>query len=323
MRFPVEGEKSWLQSSWATGLGRVSHMQNNPLADNSSVRPIKIDAGSRSLSGRIATPAQGEPRGLIVALHGGSYTSQYFDSPGHSIMGAIARLGYAIIAVDRPGYGDAREWPLNFDAQVEVLAPAIEKLWQDHKGSSAGVFLYGHSIGGMIALLLGGAKRDFPLVGLSMTGAGSVVREQALLAFTGASQAPTSHVDLPYEGKMALMFGPKWAFDAKIAAADPNRDVPLATVELRDALNWQQRLPSAAKVVDVPVQFIVGEYDGIWHADKLDDAKGFFLKAPFADVYQQRQSGHDVELEHLGFAQALKVVAFAEECRLRLSKPVT
>lgn len=67
----------------------------------------------------------------------------------------------------------------------------------------------------------------------------------------------------------------------------------------------------------------IGEYDGIWHGDKLDDAKGFFLKAPFADVYQQRQSGHDVELEHLGFAQALKVVAFAEECRLRLSKMET
>jgi pimeloyl-ACP methyl ester carboxylesterase len=295
-------------------------MQIDLLRDNSAVRPITIAAHIRHLSGRIATPAQRNPRGLIVALHGGSYTTQYFDSPRHSVMGAIPNLGYTIVGLDRPGYGEAREWPLEFDAQVEVLSPIIAELWKDYGGNSAGVFLYGHSIGGMIALLIAGAKRDFPLIGLSMTGAGAVMREQALSAFAGASQAPTSHVDLPHDAKMALMFGPKWTFDATIAAADPKRDVPLATVELRNALNWQQRLPSAAAAVEVPVHFVVGEYDGIWHADRLDGTKDLFRKAPFVQVYQQHQSGHDVELDHLGYAHVLKVIAFAEECRLHALK---
>jgi hypothetical protein len=96
--------------------------------------------------------------------------------------------------------------------------------------------------------------------------------------------------------------------------------VPLATVELRDALKWQQRLPAAATTVDVPVHFVVAEYDGIWHADKPDETKKLFRRAPLVDVYLQRQSGHDVELDHLGYAQALKVIAFAEECRLRVLK---
>jgi pimeloyl-ACP methyl ester carboxylesterase len=296
-------------------------MTTDNLADNSAVHSIVITADGQNLSGRIAKAAR--PRGLIVALHGGSYTTQYFDSPGHSIMGALPNLGYTVIGIDRPGYGQAQQWPLDFDAQVEVLSPTIAKLWEDYGDDSSGVFLYGHSIGGMIALLVAAAKRDYPLTGLSMTGAGAVMREQALAAFTGASQAPVSHIDLPHEAKMALMFGPQWTYDAKIAAADPNRDVPLATAELRDALSWQQRLPSAATAVDVPVHFVVGEYDGIWHSDKLDHAKDMFQSAPFASVYSQHQCGHDVELDHLGYAHLLKVVAFAEECRLHAYKEAT
>ena len=294
-----------------------------PLVDNSVVRSLKMAANGTKLSGRVATPTEGQSRGLIVALHGGSYTTQYFDSPKHSVMGLIPRLGYTIIGIDRPGYGDAQDAPLGFDAQVEVLTPVIAQLWQEYGDRSAGVFLYGHSIGGMIALLIAAAKPNFPVLGVSMTGSGAIMREQALAAFSGASQAPTSHVDLPHEAKMGLMFGPPWTYEATVAAADPKRDVPLATAELRDALKWQERLPSAAAAVDVPVHFVVGEYDGIWHGDKLNETKQLFQKAPFVDVYQQRQSGHDVELDHLGYAQALKVIAFIEECRLMASKAGT
>lgn len=295
-------------------------MQFDLLFDNSAVRPIKIAAGgTRHLSGRIATPTQGEPRGIIVALHGGSYTTQYFDTPRHSVMGAISQLGYTIVGIDRPGYGDAREWPLDFDAQVEVLVPVITKVWQDYGANSSGVFLYGHSIGGMIALLIAGATHSFPLLGLSMTGSGAVFHEQALKAFTGAAQAPGTHVDLPHEGKMALMFGPQWTFDGAVAAADLERDVPLATAELKDAVDWQQRLPTAAAAADVPVHFVVGEYDGIWDANKLANVEQLFQRAPFVDAYRQRQSGHDVELDHMGYAHALKIIAFAEECRLKAS----
>lgn len=80
-----------------------------------AIKEIDIVCGSRRLSGRLAAPANGKPRGLIIALHGGSYTSRYFDTPGHSVLSAIAQLGYTVIGIDRPGYGAAKDWPLDFD----------------------------------------------------------------------------------------------------------------------------------------------------------------------------------------------------------------
>ena len=41
---------------------------------------------------------------LIIAVHGGTYTSEYFDIPGHSLLDQAAALGIPIVAVDRPGY---------------------------------------------------------------------------------------------------------------------------------------------------------------------------------------------------------------------------
>lgn len=42
---------------------------------------------------------------LVVAVHGGGYTSAYFDVPGYSLLDRAAGLGVPVIAVDRPGYG--------------------------------------------------------------------------------------------------------------------------------------------------------------------------------------------------------------------------
>ena len=42
---------------------------------------------------------------LVMAVHGGSYTSAYFDLPGHSLLDRAAVNRIPIIALDRPGYG--------------------------------------------------------------------------------------------------------------------------------------------------------------------------------------------------------------------------
>jgi poly(3-hydroxybutyrate) depolymerase len=44
-------------------------------------QPVGIDAGDVKLSGRFLPATNGEPRALLVALHGGTYTSKYFDTP--------------------------------------------------------------------------------------------------------------------------------------------------------------------------------------------------------------------------------------------------
>jgi hypothetical protein len=63
-----------------------------------------IDAGPLALSARIRRPRQ-QPRGVIVALHGGTYDSSYYDTGADSLLDLTATLGYLAVAVDRPGYG--------------------------------------------------------------------------------------------------------------------------------------------------------------------------------------------------------------------------
>jgi pimeloyl-ACP methyl ester carboxylesterase len=41
---------------------------------------------------------------LVVAIHGGGFTSAYFDVPGYSLLKRAALLGIPAVAVDRPGY---------------------------------------------------------------------------------------------------------------------------------------------------------------------------------------------------------------------------
>lgn len=58
------------------------------------------------LSGRAYRPTrQVAPHlPLVVALHGGTYTSSYFDIPGASLFEKAAALEIPMIAPDRPGY---------------------------------------------------------------------------------------------------------------------------------------------------------------------------------------------------------------------------
>ena len=68
---------------------------------------IQIDLEDSVLSGRRSDPdsATGLADGpLLVALHGGSYSSKYFDSPGYSLLDRAAAAGCSAVALDRPGY---------------------------------------------------------------------------------------------------------------------------------------------------------------------------------------------------------------------------
>ncbi|WP_442790219.1 alpha/beta fold hydrolase [Nocardia sp. CDC153] len=46
-----------------------------------------------------------EPRPLLVLLHGGGYTREYFQVCGADLVDRAAGAGFDVLAVDRPGYG--------------------------------------------------------------------------------------------------------------------------------------------------------------------------------------------------------------------------
>ncbi len=282
--------------------------------------PVSIDAGNVKLSGRFLPATNGQPRALIVALHGGTYSSKYFDTAPSRLLDFCASLGYSILALDRPGYGTATSVPqdqLSFDGQVPILRQALENIWQDYAQQSAGMFLIGHSIGGMITLLLAAEHPHERLLGLNMTGSGGMYQTRTSAAFaTLMNDAPSVMMDQAI--KVAVMYGPPWSYPAELAKLDPERDVPSPMPEFVEAQKWGPRLPQVAASVRVPVQFIVPEYDGIWRSDQeaLGPVPAMFTAAPFVDVGVQRMAGHSAELHTLARAFYMKILAFVEECIL-------
>ena len=279
---------------------------------------VTVNAGGTMLSGRFLPAAHGKPKALLIALHGGTYTSKYFDTPPMALLDFCASLGYATLALDRPGYGAATSVPLDqlsFDGQVPMLRQAIDAAWNTYGQGTAGIFLIGHSIGGMLSLLLASEHPHERLLGLNMTGSGAVYHPQTRAAFgTLISSAPAVVMDQAI--KVAVMMGPAWSYPEELARLDPERDVPCPMTEFADTQTWPERLPVVAAKVNIPVQFIVPEFDGIWRSDPaaLSHVAEMFTAAPFVDVGVQRMAGHSAELHRLARAFYMKILAFCEEC---------
>ena len=69
---------------------------------------------------------------LVIAVHGGTYTSRYFDVPGYSLLDRAAANGIPILAIDRPMYGVTPALPngeAGLVAQATYLRAALQDAW--------------------------------------------------------------------------------------------------------------------------------------------------------------------------------------------------
>ncbi len=109
------------------------------------------------VSGRSRFPAAETPGApLVVAVHGGTYDTAYFDVPSHSLLDRAEANGVPIVAVDRQGYGDtplAASAEMTLVDQARFLTAALTDIWAEHGHSRPGIVLIGHSIGAAIALI--------------------------------------------------------------------------------------------------------------------------------------------------------------------------
>lgn len=286
----------------------------------STKRHITIPAGSVSLSARVADPA-GEPRALIAALHGGTYSSRYYDLPGDhaSALDNFAALGYRVIAIDRPGYGataSLREDSTSFDSQAAILASAISQASQEH-APGLPVFLVGHSVGGMLALTVAATGADVGLIGVMACGLG-VVWQPGIREMWASLIGDAVAVEVPLEARHQVMFGLEGTYDPAVRAASDIDSHPMAMPELIDAVAWGERMPDVGARIRVPVLCVLPEHDGIWSAGPaaLDKAAAALHSAPRAVVTVQHNAGHNVDAHRAAYAHHLATAAFLEECLL-------
>jgi pimeloyl-ACP methyl ester carboxylesterase len=263
-------------------------------------------ADGRTYTGRRngVEPTAGAP--LVIALHGGTYTSEYFDIPRYSLLDRGEAAGVPVIALDRPNYVGSS--PLESDgsiimANAEVLSTAIGEIWEQHGGAASGVVLIAHSIGGAVATAIAASQPSWPLRGLATSG--DLVRVPPESAGAWAALPPIPMIDLPVPMKDQLMFGPAdtVADDMPAASYPSNTLVPKA--ELLDITGgWIERRAEVTSRVTVPVHHRMGEFDHLWvvSQDEVDEFRSGFTSAPSIDAALQLGSGHCIDF-HLPSAE--------------------
>lgn len=277
-------------------------------------------------AGMAADRGDSQPKPLVAALHGGTYTARYYDVAGSargSFMDLAAAAGYPVACFDRPGYGASPALaPADntFARHASLLADAIAQAAE--RFGTDGVFLTGHSIGGMIALMIAAGDREFRLTGLSVTGMGAVIRAGGP-AHALASLPPDETVDLPYDQRDQVMFGPAGTWTAEAVEAAHGSYALTPVRELIQAPQWpEEHLPGLAPRITVPVHNALAEFDALWDSTpaNVEQFAKLLTAAPFVDASIARATGHSIDHHILGHALHLRQLAFAEECQLWASQ---
>jgi pimeloyl-ACP methyl ester carboxylesterase len=258
---------------------------------------------------------------LIIALHGGTYSSAYFDVPGYSLLDRASALGLTVIAIDRPGYGNTT--PLApHDATIANNARSLDamigEIWQRYASDHSGVFLIGHSIGGAITVSIAAREPSWPLVGIAVSGVGLVTPEESLRQWSALPD--TAMIELPGHLKDQVMFGPDWTFANDMPALSHTADAPVPRAELIDIVStWHGSVAGIASKVRVPVHYRQGEFDRLWIAD-ADQVEGFraaFTASPRVDAALCAGAGHCIDFHRLGAAFQLEQLSFALRCAVQ------
>ncbi|WP_280478845.1 alpha/beta fold hydrolase [Nocardia asiatica] len=160
--------------------------------------PVVAEVDGIPVSGLLA--AAPAPRAVLVALHGGATTSAYFDCPGHpelSLLRLGQRLGYTVLALDRPGYGASGPFAdrlLSPRRRVDLMYGAVEA-HLDNRPRGAGVFLLAHSAGCELALRMAADERGRGLLGLELAGTGRTHHPEAQEVLWGPRPAAPGPLD--------------------------------------------------------------------------------------------------------------------------------
>lgn len=258
---------------------------------------------------------------LLVALHGGTYTSSYFDVPGHSLIDRATAVGVPIVAIDRPGYRQSTPVEPGESiilANAEVLDQVIGELWAQFGEGLSGVVLVGHSIGGAVALAIASRQPSWPLLGIAVSGCLLQVPTESRSAWDNLPD--TTAVELPGPMKDFVMFGPAWTHSEQMPAASHVADAPVPKAELLDITGgWIDRVRSVAARITVPVHSRQGQFDKLWITDaqQVTDFGAAFLAAPSVDARLVPSTGHCIDFHRAGVAFQLDQLSFALGCCIK------
>jgi pimeloyl-ACP methyl ester carboxylesterase len=274
------------------------------------VRPVSVDAGGIILSGLLSEPSQTAPRAVIIALHGGGMNAGYFDGQAHpdvSLLTLGARLGYTVLALDRPGYGaSAARLPAGqrLTAQAATVRCAVQAFTARH-APGVGTFLLAHSFGAKVAFAAA-ADWDTPdLLGMDISGCGC--RLAVNTGFAGCDRGGSLR---------RLNWGPLGLYPPQTFWASKQVVAPMPAREVNTVASWIRLSAAMLPRIRVPVRLTFAEHEAWWHHgdEDITDLTARLSAAPRIVIDRLPQAGHNISLGWTARAYHLKALAFAEEC---------
>lgn len=270
-----------------------------------------------TLSGLVASPPQ-PPRATVLLLHGGGGSAAYWNGPldaSSSFLRLGARLGYQMIAIDRPGYGASYGLvgdAVRADRQVATISHLADAIRRE-KEVGAGYFLVGFSQGAVITAHLAAAGLPNGLLGIEIAGLpyhfkeGLVDRDQLM----ALGHLP----DQTWPQRRALAFGPDGTFDPAVERLEGGLRQPVPAAEIIDAADSPTSLPRLAARITVPVEYTVAEFEASSDGglDVLEDVRPLFTATPRLSLHPQVGAGHCLSLHYVARAYHLRVLAFFDE----------
>lgn len=278
------------------------------------------------LSGRVrvASGKQLTDAPLLIAIHGGTYTSAYFDLPSYSLLARAAALGVPALALDRPGYGESPSLPLGHSSiqdQADALIAALEDAWRQYGATTRGIVLIGHSIGGAIATSIAARSKTLPLIGLAVSGVGLRVPPHFPDQWRALPEGPT--VEFPVHLKDMVMFGPEGSFDDSMPAASHAADSLAPRQEIIDIVTtWPEVVRDVVRHVSIPVHYRQAEFDHLWIVDQteVEQFGQAFTASPRVDAAMVRKTGHCMDFHRVGAALQAQQLGFALQCAVEVEK---
>lgn len=285
---------------------------------------IEVSTPDIRLSGwqSLANQSAGGERGLIVALHGGGYNSRYWNyaSPGEPTFAELATaLGFHLLALDRPGYGASQGFSparLTVAEQATMLFDAID-VWCTTHQFAGPVCLIGHSLGGIISLVMAAHARSSRLTAVDVLGVPFRYAAGAGGALVQSFATPSEHIAaISRQTSLQLMFGPEGSYDPAALQHLAGTPCLMPVAEYRDGIAapalWPQLLPT----IRIPVQFTVAEYEAMQETGwaVLEEVRKLLANSRHAVMHLQTGSAHNASLHYVAVAYHLRAIAFFEEC---------
>ena len=243
----------------------------------------------------------------VLLMHGLSYTKETWDFPGYSYAQKLAEAGYAVIAIDRLGYGESKlsnGYNVTHEAYADMAHQIVGQL--RHQGF-AHVVLAGHSAGAGTTELEAGLYGDADAI-MAMGWHHRPSNQLGQDFFTGdylrAAQDSYEYF-LGTPAHRAEMFYPATA-DPAVVEADTDAAVLTPSGEIFSIGKQPSRL--VVGNIKVPVFLQFGENDRLFELQYAQMHAEEFRSSPSVTVDVVKDAGHTFMLTKNGILGAQKMV---------------